>query len=113
GVQTCALPISSFIPPKSVNDSGLTGGATFKGIASVGCSFVMLVNTLSTAGRQVRPPQNPIPALVLNFNSRAEQLYCLAASSKSLKLTSSQRQMITSFICILLRLTINRILILF
>src|SRR5699024_7343604 len=102
-----------FIPPKLVNDKGLTGGATFKGIASVGCSFVMLVNTLSTAGRHVRPPQKPIPALVLNFNSRAEQLYFFAASSKSFKLTSSQRQMITSFICILLGLRINWIIIVF
>src|SRR5690606_23260359 len=50
-------------PPKSVKDNGLTGGATFNGIALVGSSFVMLVNTLSTAGRQVRPPQKPIPAL--------------------------------------------------
>src|SRR5699024_12466037 len=71
----------------------------------------MLVNTLSTAGRHVRPPQKPIPALVLNFNSRAEQLYFFAASSNSFKLTSTQRQMVTSFICILLGLRINWIII--
>src|SRR5699024_1043347 len=94
---------SSFAaPPKSDKDKGRTGGATFSGIASVGFSFVKSVSTLSTAGRHVRPPQNPIPALVRNLSSRAEHLYSLAVSFRSSKETSSQRQMIKSRIISLL-----------
>src|SRR5699024_5217980 len=88
---------SSFsAPPKSNKDIGLTGGATFKGMAFGGSSFFKSINTLSTAGRHVRPPQKPIPARVRNFNSRAEQSYFFAVSFKSDKVTSSHRHIIKS-----------------
>src|SRR5699024_4887323 len=100
GVQTCALPIYGYqfaylsldSPPKPDSEIGLTGGATLSGTASVGSSPVISVNTLSTAGRQVRPPQNPMPARVRSFNSRAEQSYFSAVSSNSFRDTSSHRQ---------------------
>src|SRR5699024_6968517 len=83
-------------PPRLCKETGLTGGATFNLSASVGFSFVILLNTLSTAGLQVRPPQISIPALVLNFNSLAVQLYFSAVFSKSFNETSSHRQTIIS-----------------
>src|SRR5690625_1475266 len=94
--------LSSATPPSFERTIGLTGGATFNGIASVGFSFVASIKTLSTAGRHVRPPQIPMPARVRNFNSRAEHLYFLAVSCKSPSVTSSQRHIMISVIMNLL-----------
>src|SRR5699024_10823109 len=79
-------------PPRLCKETGLTGGATFNGTASVGFSFVKYLNTLSTAGLQVLPPQIPITSLLRNFNSLAVLLYFSAVLSKSFNETSSHRQ---------------------
>src|SRR5699024_2202579 len=83
-------------PPRLCKETGLTGGATFNGTASVGFSFVKCLNTLFTAGLQVRPTHIPITSLLLDFNSLAVQLYFSAVFSKSFNETSSHRQTIIS-----------------
>src|SRR5699024_5111167 len=85
---------SVFLTPSKDRVTGLTGGCTLSGRSSIGSSPVALAKIASTAGRQVRPPQTPIPARVLSLTSRADALYFSAVSTKSSKLTSSHLQTI-------------------